>query len=55
MYYRIYQFFMSSKFKILKKENLHSGFFKMNKVTLKYQKFDGSWSNKVDREIFGGA
>ena len=46
---------MSSKFKILNKVNLHSGFFKMNKVTLKYQKFDGSWSNKVDREIFGGA
>ena len=46
---------MNSKFKILNKVNLHNGFFKMNKVTLKYKKFDGSWSNQVDREIFGGA
>ncbi len=46
---------MNSKFKILNKVNIHSGFFNMNKVTLKYKKFDGSWSNEIDRELFGGA
>ena len=46
---------MSSKFKILGKKNLHDGFFKMNEVILKYKKHDGSWSNKVKRELFGGA
>ena len=46
---------MSSKFKILSKKNLHDGFFKMNEVILKYKKHDGSWSNKVKRELFGGA
>ena len=42
---------MNSKFKILNKVNIHSGFFNMNKVTLKYKKFDGSWSNEIDREL----
>ena len=46
---------MSSKFKIISKKNLYEGFFKMNEVTLKYKKFDGSWSNDVKRELFGGA
>ena len=46
---------MSSKFKILDKKNIHNGFFKMNEVTLKYQKYDGSWSNELKRELFGGA
>ena len=46
---------MSSKFKVLNKKNIHDGFFKMNEVTLKYQKYDGSWSNEVKRELFGGA
>ena len=46
---------MSSKFKILHKKIIHNGFFKMNEVTLKYQKYDGSWSNEVKRELFGGA
>ena len=46
---------MSSKFKIISKKNLYKGFFKMNEVTLKYKKFDGSWSNDVKRELFGGA
>ena len=27
----------------------------MNEVTLKFQKYDGSWSNEVKRELFGGA
>ena len=27
----------------------------MNEVTLKYKKYDGSWTNKIKRELFGGA
>ncbi len=46
---------MSSKFKILGKKIIHNGFFKMNEVTLKYQKYDGKWSNEIKRELFGGA
>ena len=46
---------MNSKFKILNKVNIYSGFFNMMKVTLKYKKFDGNWSNEIDRELFGGA
>ena len=46
---------MSTKFKIIKKKNIHDGFFKMHEVTLKYQKYDGSWSNEIKRELFGGA
>ena len=46
---------MSPKFKIINKKNIHSGFFKLNEVTLKYQKYDGNWSNEIKRELFGGA
>ena len=46
---------MKPKFKIINKKNIYSGFFKMNEVTLKYKKYDGSWSNIVKRELFGGA
>jgi len=46
---------MSSNFTIFKKINLFDGFFKMNEVTLNYKKFDGTWSNKIKRELFGGA
>ena len=46
---------MSSKYKILGKKIIHNGFFKMNEVTLKYQKYDGKWSNEIKRELFGGA
>ena len=46
---------MKSKFKIINKKNIYDGFFKMNEITLKYKKYDGSWSNKVKRELFGGA
>ena len=28
---------------------------KLKKIEFNYQKHDGSWSNQVDREIFGGA
>ena len=46
---------MSSKFKIINKINIHSGFYEMNEVILKYKKFDGSWSGEIRRELFGGA
>ncbi len=46
---------MESKFKIISKKNIYTGFFKMNEITLKFKKFDGNWSKEVRREIFGGA
>ena len=46
---------MKSKFKILSNKNIYSGFFKMNEITIKYKKYDGSWSNSINRELFGGA
>ena len=46
---------MKSKFKIISNKNIYSGFFKMKEVTLKYLKYDGSWSNNVKRELFSGA
>ena len=46
---------MSSKFKIVNRKNIHKGFFEMNEVTLKYKKIDGSWTNNIKRELFGGA
>ena len=27
----------------------------MNEISLKYKKYDGSWSNEIKRELFGGA
>lgn len=46
---------MGTKFKIINKKNIYDGFFKMHEVTLKYQKYDGSWTNNIKRELFGGA
>ena len=46
---------MGKRFKIISKKNLYKGFFKMNEVILKYQKYNGSWSNGVKRELFGGS
>jgi len=46
---------MSSNFNVFKKKNLFDGFFKMNEISLKYKKYDGSWSNEIKRELFGGA
>ncbi len=46
---------MKSKFKIINKKNIHTGFFKMSEITLKYKKYDGGWSNEIKRELFGGA
>ncbi len=46
---------MKLKYKIINEKELYSGFFKLKKIEFNYQKHDGSWSNEVDREIFGGA
>ena len=46
---------MTLKYKIIKETNLYSGFFKLKKLEFIHQKHDGSWTNQVDREIFGGA
>ena len=46
---------MKLKYKIINKENLYSGFYKLNKLEFTHQKHDGSWTEQVDREIFGGA
>ncbi len=46
---------MNSKFKIISNKNIYNGFFKMNEITLKYKKYDGTWSNEIKRELFGGA
>ena len=46
---------MALKYKIINKKDLYSGFFKLKKLEFVHQKHDGSWTNKVDREIFSGA
>jgi len=46
---------MKLKYKIINKKNLYSGFYKFNKLEFVHQKHDGSWTNKVEREIFSGA
>ena len=46
---------MKPKYKIINKINLHSGFYKMNKYEIMYQKHDGTWTDNLEREIFGGA
>tara|TARA_B100001057_G_scaffold432888_1_gene461344 strand:- start:1699 stop:2280 length:582 start_codon:yes stop_codon:yes gene_type:complete len=46
---------MNSNFKVTNKKNLYDGFFKMNEISLKYKKYDGSWSDEIKRELFGGA
>lgn len=38
--------------KIIEKKDLYKGFFKMQEYSLQYQKFDGSWSKVLKREIF---
>ncbi len=46
---------MKSKFEIINRKNIYKGFFTMSEVILKYRKYDGTWSNNVKRELFGGA
>ena len=46
---------MALKYQIINKKDLYSGFFKLKKLEFIHQKHDGSWTDKVDREIFSGA
>ena len=46
---------MTLKYQIINKKDLYSGFFKLKKLEFIHQKHDGSWTDKVDREIFSGA
>ena len=46
---------MKLKYKIINQKDLYSGFFKLKKIEFIHQKHDGTWTDQVDREIFGGA
>ena len=46
---------MKLKYKILNKINLYSGFFSFNKYEFIHEKHNGKWTDKVQREIFGGS
>ena len=46
---------MKTKFNIINKEILHSGYFKLYGYTVEHIKHDGSWSNQMKREVFSGA
>ena len=46
---------MTLKYQIINIRDLYSGFFKLKKLEFIHQKHDGSWTSKVDREIFSGA
>ena len=45
---------MKPRFKIINKKNLYKGFFQMNELSFIHQKYDGTWSNEIKREVFGG-
>ena len=45
---------MKPQYKIISKNNIHQGFFEMNKIEFVHKKHDGTWSNSIQREIFGG-
>jgi ADP-ribose pyrophosphatase len=43
---------MSKKFKIINKEILYSGFFRMEKYCLQHTLYAGGWSAAINRELF---
>jgi ADP-ribose pyrophosphatase len=43
---------MSKIFTLIKKETLFQGYYALDRYKLQYQKFNGQWSNSVDREVF---
>jgi len=45
---------MKPRYKIISKNNIHKGFFEMSKIEFVHKKHDGTWSNSIQREIFGG-
>ena len=46
---------MTLKYKIINKNNLYKGFFDLSKYEFIHKKHDGTWTKKVEREIFSGA
>jgi len=46
---------MKPRFKIINKKNLYKGFFEMNELRFIHQKYDGTWSNEIKREVFRGS
>jgi len=46
---------MKLKYKLINKKILHKGFFQLNELSFVHQKHDGTWTNEIKREIFGGA
>lgn len=43
---------MNKEFKIINKEILYSGFFRMEKYCLQHTLFGGGWSAEINRELF---
>lgn len=43
---------MKKDVKILNKQTLYSGFFRMEKYHLQHELFEGGWSNEIHRELF---
>lgn len=39
------------KFEILKRETMYQGYFRMDRYHLRYERFDGSWSRVMTREV----
>lgn len=37
---------------ILKRETIFEGFFKLNRVSLRHELFNGGWSGEMEREVF---
>ena len=37
---------------ILKRETIYEGFFKLNRVSLRHELFNGGWSGEMERELF---
>ena len=46
---------MKPRFKIINKKKLYKGFFELNELSFTHQKYDGTWSNELKREIFKGS
>jgi len=43
---------MKKEFKILNKEAMHAGFFRLNKYQIQHTLFSGGWSEVLTRELF---
>jgi len=45
---------MKPRFKIFNKKKLYKGFFEINELSFIHQKYDGTWSGEIKRELFKG-